>query len=83
MPTCSDFDEEVELMYENVNKLLKEKSAPIMLVGDFNAKIGIGESNEQCTGNYGSGLRNKREQMLINFAQCNSSKIINTLYKKH
>ena len=51
-------------------------------MGDFNAKIGIEESNEQCTGNYGSGLRNTRGKMLINFAQCNSLKIINTLYKK-
>ena len=83
MPTCSNSDEEVELIYENVNKLLQKKSLPIIIVmGDFNAKIGIGESNEQCTGNYGSGLRNTRGQMLINFAQCNTLKIINTLYKK-
>ena len=83
MPTCSNSDEEVELIYENVNKLLQEKSIPIIIVmADFNAKIGIGESNEQCTGNHGSALRNTRGQMLINFAQCNSLKIINTLYKK-
>ena len=64
MPTCSNSDEEVELIYENVNKLLQEKSIPIIIVmADFNAKIGIGESNEQCTGNYESGLRNTREKI--------------------
>ena len=73
MPTCTNSDKEVELIYENVNKLLQEKSAPIIIfMGDFKAKIGIGESNEQCTSNYGSGLSNKRGKMLLNFVQCNS-----------
>ena len=40
MPPCSNFDKEVELIYENVNELLQEKSAPIIIViGDFNAKL--------------------------------------------
>ena len=39
MPTFRNFDEEVEIIYENVNKLLQEKSAPIIIViGDFNPK---------------------------------------------
>ena len=36
MPTWRNSDEEVELIYENVNNLLQEKSAPIIIVmADF------------------------------------------------
>lgn len=49
-------------------------------MGYFNAKVGD-EEVEECTGGYGLGSRNKREDTLIKFCQNNSYVITNTLCK--
>ena len=51
-----------------------------IIMGDFNAKIGNGD--EECVGNFGYGIRNDREDDLINFAIANKLKIMNTFFKK-
>ena len=47
-----------------------------------NAKVGPGQQSESCTGHYGLGNRNQRGDMLVEFAERHSLKIVNTLFKK-
>ena len=51
-------------------------------MGDFNAKVGRGEIGETCTGSYGIGTRNRRGDMLVEFAERHKFKIMNTFFKK-
>ena len=51
-------------------------------MGDFNAKVGPGEIGETCTGSYGIGTRNRRGDMLVEFAERHKCKIMNTFFKK-
>ncbi|XP_013388676.1 craniofacial development protein 2-like [Lingula anatina] len=52
-------------------------------MGDFNAKIGIkSDEQERATGKFGSGERNERGDLLIEWATENNLKIMNTVYKK-
>ena len=51
-------------------------------MGDFNAKVGPGEIKETCTGSYGIGTRNRRGDMLVEFAEWHKFKIMNNFFKK-
>ena len=51
-------------------------------MGDFNAKVGPGEIRKTCTGSYGIGTRNRRGDMLVEFAERHKFKIMNTFFKK-
>ena len=53
-----------------------------IVMGDFNAKVGAGEIGETCTGSYGIGTRNRRGDMLVEFAEQHKFKIMNTFFKK-
>lgn len=59
------------------------KTKYTLILGDFNAKIGIQEEiNELEIGSFVSGMRNERGHMLINYAQENKLYIMNTFFKK-
>ena len=51
-------------------------------MGDFNAKVGPGEIRKTCTGPYGIGTRNRRGEMLVEFAERHKFKIMLTFFKK-
>ena len=55
----------------------------LIVMGDFNAKIGKREDWEERTvGQFGSGERNDRGDRLIEFSTSNNLKIMNSFYKK-
>ena len=82
-PTCSHSDEEVENFYEDVQKAIDRKRAHFMVImGDFNAKIGKRVEQETSIGNHGIGTRNERGQRLIEFAEARSLSIMNTFFEK-
>ena len=54
----------------------------IIVMGDFNAKIGEGEDSECGIGPYGLGKRNDRGDMLADFSQANGLTITNTCFKQ-
>jgi hypothetical protein len=83
-PTTSHEDEEVDKLYEEINRLMKTSKVHYNLViGDFNAKVGLKKDGEESVmGNFGSGDRNDRGDKLIDFAICNKLKIMNTFFKK-
>ncbi|KAK4324386.1 hypothetical protein Pmani_004946 [Petrolisthes manimaculis] len=51
-------------------------------MGDFNAKVGLGNPSKSCTGHYGLGTRNSKGNSLINFAESHQLKLMNTFFKK-
>ena len=81
-PTSSYSDEEIEVHYEEINKMIKEvKSTDVLLVlGDFNAKIGCG-SYQDLVGNYGLGERNSRGDRLLQFCIEHNFVVTNTTFK--
>ena len=84
-PTSSSSEEEIETHYEAIEKAYTDsKSKYKILIGDFNAKIGIKEKEEtyQSIGPYGIGVRNDRGERLIEFAEEHKLVIANTLFKK-
>ncbi|XP_072048567.1 craniofacial development protein 2-like [Amphiura filiformis] len=67
-PTSDYDDEKVEELYEEVNKAIEDSKAEYTM-GDFNAKIGKCLSGEEAImGRFGVGERNKRGDMLLEFA---------------
>jgi len=83
-PTTSHPDEEVEDMYEEINKLLDEENIQHTIVmGDLNAKVGTkAHDQEHPMGKFGIGQRNERGDRLIEFAESRHLKIMNTFFKK-
>ncbi|XP_013384095.1 craniofacial development protein 2-like [Lingula anatina] len=82
-PTSNRPDEEVEQLYEEVQCQLTTDCHYHIVMGDFNAKIGIkSDEQERTTGKFGSRERNERGDLLIEWATANNLKIMNTIYKK-
>ena len=53
-------------------------------MGDFNAKIGVRNTNDKmkCTGPFGTGNRNERGERLLDFAEENNLVVTNSLFFK-
>ena len=83
LPTTSYPDEEIEKIYEEFDNIIVNSKAHYNIVmGDFNAKVGPGEIRKTCTGSYGIGTRNRRGDMLVEFAERHKLKIMNTFFNK-
>ena len=57
-PTCDHDSKTVELFYEELEKAIDNKACSHhILMGDFNAKIGVRNTNDKmkCTGPFGTG----------------------------
>ena len=53
-------------------------------MGEFNSKVGWREHGEtEIIGPYVYGKRNSRGERMVQFAQENRMKILNTFFKKH
>ena len=83
LPTTSYSDEEIEKVYEEMDKIIINSKAHYNIVmGDFNAKVGPGEIRETCTGSYVIGTRNRRGDMLVEFAERHTFKITKHLFQE-
>lgn len=51
-------------------------------MGDFNAKAGKTQAGEQANGNYGIDCRNNRGEMLVEFADRNRLRVMNSFFRK-
>lgn len=68
-PTSSSIQEEIEIFYENISKALTStKIQFLILMGDFNAKVGHKEDETEVSIGNGYGERNKSGTKLIEFA---------------
>ncbi|KAJ0179891.1 hypothetical protein K1T71_004482 [Dendrolimus kikuchii] len=83
-PTSAHPDEEVEAMYEDITKAIHGTTSAHynVVMGDFNAKVGVQECDEPKIGPYGLGRRNHRGQMLVNFLEMQGLFLMNSFYKK-
>nr|BDU78963.1 hypothetical protein 2 [Bombyx mori] len=83
-PTTDAKETEIEELYESIEKALTTTHTHIILMGDFNAKVGAPKENEDLVvKKHGHGTRNSRGQKLVNFALEHKLTIINTCFKKH
>ena len=85
-PTQDYSEEDIESFYEDLSKVLQDNrlSEYTIVMGDFNAKIGIKKQDEtfSCIGPFGTGTRNDRGNTLIEFAIQEKLIIANTLFNK-
>lgn len=83
-PTTEHPDEEVESFYDDITKAMSEKKTLcMMLIRDFNAKIGCKEDKDKIAlGNRGIDVRNERGEMLVEFLLQHNLYAINTIFKE-
>ena len=83
LPTSSHEDQKVESVYEDIDNLItNSKTTHIVIMGEFNAKFGLGDPAKSCIGPYGLGSRNTRGDSLVNFSESHKLNIMNTFFKK-
>ena len=82
-PTTDHGDEEVEAFYTEIDQAHQQTKSDdiVIIMGDFNAKIGKGEQGEHI-GKYGLGNRNERGERLAEFCQEKNLAIMNTFFKQ-
>ena len=82
-PTSNTEEAEVEWFYEELQDLLElTPKKDVLIIGDWNAKIGIQEIPE-ITGKFVLGVQNEAVQRLTEFCQENTLVIANTLFQQH
>ena len=73
-------------VYEDIDNLISvitnSKADYNVIMGDFNAKVGLGDPAKYCIDPFELGSRNIRGDSLINFTECHQLKIMNTFVKK-
>ncbi|VEN57771.1 unnamed protein product [Callosobruchus maculatus] len=81
-PTADKTDMDIRNFYNDIKELLRhtKPSEVIIIMGDFNAKIGKGEV-ENVVGKYGLGERNTRGDILVQFCQEENLAIANTWFQ--
>ena len=73
-----DFFQDLDGLIESVSK--QER---IVLVADLNGHVGEGKiEDEKIMGRYGTGTRNKKGSMVLDFAKSMDLAIVNTYFKK-
>ena len=81
-PTQDYSEEDIEAFYEDISKVIQDnrQSKYIIIMGDFNAKIGTKKPDEMfpCMGQFGIGSTNERGNRLIEFALQENLIIANT-----
>ena len=83
-PTAASSEEEIENFYQSLGSDHdKEAHYYKVIMGDFNARVGLKEANDTVTGKHGLGQRNERGHRLVEFAECTNMYITNTFFKKN
>ena len=82
-PTAEKSDDETEVFYHQMKQLFdtQRKHDLNLIIGDFNAKVGQGRTNNNV-GDYGLGTRNERGERLIQFCIEENLTITNTWFKQ-
>ena len=82
-PTTSHPDDEVEALYEDISRAIQtSKTQFTVVMGDFNAKIGMREGAEPRVGKFGVGTRNPRGQRLAEFLEREGLFMMNSFFRK-
>ena len=82
--STSDHDDEtVEMFYEELGKARDTIACSHhIVIGDFNAKTGVRNINEnmKCIGPFGTGSRNERGESFLDFAEGSSLVVANSFF---
>ena len=70
-PTTNAEESEVERFYEDLQDFLQltSKKDVLVIIGDWNAKVGGGQEIPGVTGKFGLGVQNEADQRLKSFAK--------------
>ena len=81
-PTMAATDQQIEEFYGQLDKAIRltKKNEIVMIMGDFNSKIGKGRMFD-VVGEHGLGVRNERGDRLLQFCQEEAMVITNTFFK--
>ncbi|CAG4984913.1 unnamed protein product [Colias eurytheme] len=83
-PTEKATDEEINLFYETLQVAQSQAADQVLVIGDFNAKIGkpnMEDSDNIVLGKFGYGVRNERGEKLIQYALEHKLTIMNSFFK--
>ena len=84
-PILAANNQHIEEFYDQLQEELNSipVSDRVMVIGDFNAKVGEREEGEKsAVGRFGFGERNERGDMLVNFCCANNLCITNTFFRQ-
>ena len=82
-PTTSHSEDEINIFYNDIDKILENPSHCTIVMGDFNAKVGVRTNpSETAIGSFGLGQRNERGDALIEWTTSKDYNIMNTLFQK-
>ncbi|RVE49141.1 hypothetical protein evm_006262 [Chilo suppressalis] len=84
-PTSTHSDDEVEDMFDDISRALHSttKTHYNVVMGDFNAKVGVQNCSESVVGSHGFGSRNHRGQMLVNFLEQQGLFLMNSFFSRN
>ena len=78
-------DDDTDKFYEDLQSVIttvKDKD-PLIIMGDFNAKVGKGPQKDSGLGPFGLGNRNERGERLLTFCKTNNLTITNSQFMNH
>ncbi|KAH7708744.1 endonuclease-reverse transcriptase [Aphelenchoides avenae] len=75
-------DEEVEAFYAEIEQHLATQRGPVVILGDFNARVGPKEPDELYIGQHSAEERNDAGIRLAAFAEAQKMFVANTLFEK-
>ncbi len=84
-PTTAASDEEMKDFYNTLQETMDtipHRDVKIVM-GDFNAKVGLQNNTNPICGRYGLGQQNESGEDLIEFCGSNNLTITNTMFKHH
>ena len=80
-PTSQSSEEDIKSFYEDISSIIdREKFQYTIVMGDFNAKVGIKIAGESCIGKFGIGEHNDTGEISVNFAERCDFRIMNTFF---
>ena len=84
-PTNDATDEEIEEHYSKLQALIdnKQNKDILVILGDFNTKVGAKTVNTEIMGSKGLSLLNEKGSRLVEFYQENHLCIMNTMFDQH
>ena len=84
-PTSTHSDDEVETMYEDISRAMRRSKTHftvVVVIRDFNAKLGKRDSDELRVRQFGVGRRNDRGHLLASFIEKERLFMMNSFNRK-
>uniref|UniRef100_A0A914WF55 Endonuclease/exonuclease/phosphatase domain-containing protein n=1 Tax=Plectus sambesii TaxID=2011161 RepID=A0A914WF55_9BILA len=80
-PTSAADDEEIERFYDNLEEEINKRSTYLVIMGDFNAKVGHRQDDQIFIGHFG-GDHNEQGKRLATMAESRRLFVANTFFQK-